>query len=169
MLTYVAFAPALYARFFLLYGKPTQEDYKELPAQTDQRKYSIDGLDPIIYKGQDLYKLWGWAFLTVDPSKPPEMYVRKIVLTSGSRHYYFPTTSAQRPDVQKMFKDHINMNLIKSGFLTLIAKDFIWPGEYSIGIIFRDKLCGCDYYLTTSKVIVRTANQLQMRKAKSTP
>jgi len=167
MLIYQVFAPVLYARFVLLNGKPIQVN-GELPAETDQNKYSIDGLDPIVYEGQDLYKLWGWAFLSADPSKTPEMYVREILLTSGSRHYYFPTTSVQRQGVQDTFKD-LNMDLINSGFSTLIAKDVIWPGKYSVGIVFRYQPCDCAYYVATNNVVIRTANQLQLYYYNSTP
>lgn len=167
MLTYLAFAPVLYTRFILLNGKPVQVN-GELPAEIEQNKYSIDGLDPIVYEGQDLYKLWGWAFLSADPSKTPDMYVREIVLISGSRHYYFPTTSVPRQGVQDTF-NNLNMNLINSGFSTLIAKDVIWPGEYSVGIVFRYQPCDCAYYVATNRVVIRTANQLLLDHSNSTP
>ena len=140
MLIYQVFAPGLYTRFVLLNGKPIQVN-GELPAETDQNKYSIDGLDPIVYEGQDLYKLWGWAFLNVDPSKTPDMYEQEIVLTSRSRYYFFPAKSVPRPGVQEAFKN-LNMNLINSGFSTLIAMDVIRPGKYSVGIVFRYQPCG---------------------------
>jgi hypothetical protein len=165
MLAYMIVAPDLYVRFVLNNGKPIQFS-EELPAVTDQISFSVDILDPIVLDRQDLYDLWGWAFLQGEPEQ--SQYERFIVLQSDTNIYFFPTQSSERPDVQEAFPD-LTINVLNSGFSTFISKDVVRLGSYQIGIVFRHQSSNAIYYVVTNKMIVRTANQLQLEIADLQP
>jgi hypothetical protein len=160
---YYAVAPDLYVHFFLKNGKPLQID-GNIPTETNQIKFRVDGLEPIEYEGQDIYKLYGWAFLTVNMNVHLSKYEREIVLISDSKRYFFQTQSVKRPGVQKAY-EHLNMDLLDSGFLTLISKDVIAPGEYRVGIIFKNPMNGSEHYADNPKrIVLRTPNSLILGK-----
>jgi hypothetical protein len=158
MVTYVVSAPDLYVRFVLKNGKPVQLS-DGLPTVTYQISFSVDRMDPMVLDGQDLFNLWGWAFLREEPDQ--SQYERFIVLKSDTNTYFFQTQSADRPDVQEAFPD-LTINVLNSGFSTLISKDVIQLGSYQIGIFFKQSSDNAVYYVVTNKMIVRTGNQLQL-------
>lgn len=159
MFTYLFVAPELHLRFVLEYGKPVQQNL-ELPAPSDQILFAIDRLDPISIEGQDLFYLWGWAFFGENADQA--LYDRLIVLNSDKRTYFFTIKSFERPDVQKAF-EYLNMDLLNSGFSTFIAKEGITPDTYHIGILFIDKQTNTLHYIVTNKVLIRTANHLELQ------
>lgn len=160
MLLYVVMAPAAYARFILRDGKPIYLDLI-LPHNSDKIMYSVDRLDPIIFHGQSLYDLWGWAFIE-DTNQ--SLYERYIVLRSEAKTYFFPVVSSNRPDVQSAFSS-MHLDILYSGFITYIAKDDIERGSYRVGVLFRHKNSSLSvYYIDTNSNIIRTANQLKLSK-----
>lgn len=162
MLVYLIFAPSLYIRFVLKDGKPLSVE-GGIPVTSDGIKLTIDGLSPYVFDGQDLYMLSGWAFSVQEKNISPGMYERTIVLVSDSKTYHFPTETIQRPGVQEFYKD-LGMNLIDSGFRALIAKDVLQPGEYRIGIIFRDPSTELSSYSDKPRrIVLRTPNQLTLK------
>jgi hypothetical protein len=156
MIIYLFIAPDLFTRFILTNGKAI-EFSQELPATTDQIKLQVDNLDSIKSDGQELFQLWGWSFLLSDPNQA--IYDRFIVLQSDTRIYFFPTQTVERQGVQETFKD-LNMDLLFSGYSTIICKDVIKPGRYQIGIVFKNQFDNSTYYIRSNKLLVRTANQL---------
>jgi hypothetical protein len=162
ILVYFAVAPDLYVLFFLKNGKPLQID-GNLPTETDQIKFRIDNLEEVKYEGQNIYRLYGWAFSTMYKEVPPDMYEREIVLTSNSNTYFFPIENLKRPGVQDVYK-YLQMDLVDSGFLTLISKDVILPGEYRVGIVFKNLLNNSAYYADKPKrTVIRTPNNLFLK------
>jgi hypothetical protein len=160
MVIYVVIAPSAYARFILRDGKPVSLDLV-LPANTAKMMYSVDRLDPIIFHGQNLYTLWGWAFIPGEADQ--SIYERFIVLRSDTKTYFFPVVNSTRPDVQSAFAN-LHLDLLNSGFTTYLAKDDIPRGSYRVGILFRHKASSLLKYLDTNSIIIRTANQLQLVK-----
>lgn len=164
MSIYLVLAPTLHTYFFIKQGKPTGVN-ESLPTETEQIRFKVDGLDLIIQEGQEVYRLWGWAFSTLDVNMSPEMYEREILVVSSSNQVYaFSTNTVIRPGVQEAFKD-LNMKLRKSGFAALISRDVLPPGEYRLGIVFRDPSTGQTYYTDKPKrILVRTPNSLSLLK-----
>jgi len=159
MLIYAAAAPPFYTRYVLTDGKPVSFD-KEVPQQMTERiSYAVDRIDPVVFRGQNLYELWGWSFLQGEPDQ--SIYERLIVLQSDSQIYFFAGTNKARPDVQAEYAD-LQLNLSNSGFAAFIAKEVIERGTYRIGILFRNRNNSSVYYLVTHKSIIRTANKLQL-------
>jgi len=165
LILYIVFGPVIYTRYFLKNGKPIELN-QALPATSDQIKFTVDYLDPIRINGQDLYNLQGWSFFLGDPDQAK--YDRYIVLQSDTRTYFFPVQSMERSDVQKAFKD-INMDLLNSGFSSIISKDVIQPGKYHLGILFKDQSSNNAYYFDSNKTLIRTANQLIRESTNSQP
>jgi hypothetical protein len=158
---YYAVAPDLYVHFILKNGRPLSID-ENIPTETDQIKLSVDDLQPIEYQGQDIYRLYGWAFSTMERNISPDMYKRTIVLISDTKSYFFPVQTIQRPGVQKFYKD-LQMDLLNSGFSSLISADAIKPGEYRVGVIFKNPISGAEYYSDKPKVtILRTPNNFSI-------
>lgn len=159
MLFYVAAAPPFHSRYILKDGKPVSYN-EELPQRMTKRiSYKIERIDPVVIRGQNLYQLWGWSFLKGEPDQ--SVYERLIVLQSDSRRYLFISTNKARPDVQAEYAD-LQLDLSNSGFSSYISKDIIEHGTYQIGILLKNRDNGKVYYLVTHKIIIRTANKLQL-------
>lgn len=161
MLLYLLFAQDLHTYFFLEQGKPARVD-ESLPKEMKEITLKVDGLDQVILQKEELYTLWGWAFLESDTALPPHMYKREIVLTSGSKTYFFSTNSVERLGVQDAFEE-LNLDLTQSGFSTLISKDVLPLGEYRVGMIFIDPSTGSAYYSDKPRVVLlREPNGLSL-------
>lgn len=159
MLVYLILAPNLYVQFILKRGKPIQ-GVEGRPVDSNQIKFTIDGLSFHTVEGQDIYILSGWAFSVLDRNVSPDMYDRAIVLASDTKTYFFPIETVYRKDVQDTYKD-LSMNLVGSGFKVFISKDVIQQGEYRIGIIFKNSHTGLAYFSDKpARYIVRSPNRL---------
>jgi hypothetical protein len=132
---------------------------EKLPQVTDQISYAVDRIDTIVFRGQNLYNLSGWAFMRGEPDQAA--YERLIVLQSENRVYFFSSVNNARPDVQAEFTD-LHLDLINTGFSAYISKDMVEPGTYQIGILFKDRANGTIYYVVTNKSVIRTSNKLQL-------
>jgi hypothetical protein len=165
MIVYLVLAPNLYANYFIKNGKPIQ--FREgLPAVTDQISYSVSSLVSTMSDGQEIYNLWGWAFLHEEADQ--SQYERFIVLKSDKRDFFFPVKSFERPEVQKAFPD-LKIDVTNSGFSTYISKDAISPGSYRIGIVFRNKLNNFTSYVSSNKMIINDGKLLQLKTVESQP
>ena len=151
-------APRLHSKLFLDQGKPIQFD-SDLPKSTPEGQFALMGLDSMRFDGEDVYQLWGWAFLTRDPTVNQIDYERTLVLKSDSHVYFFPITTTPTRNVQETFNT-LDLDLTNTWFYTLIAKDFISLGRYRVGIIFEHHTEGTSFYLKTNGVIIRTPNHL---------
>ena len=125
-------------------------------------QYSVDKLE--LMKGNvkdDLYHLWGWSFITTDQNL--STYEIYIVLQSDQNEYFFLTNNSERPDVQEAYKATVAINLFDSGFTTIIANNELQNGTYNIGILYKDKFSGVNYYQSTNKKLVKTPSDLQLK------
>lgn len=163
MFFYLLVARSLYTQFFLENGKPVRVETSP-PREEPQIRLTVDSLDQTIIEKEEVYRLWGWAFSPTDPTMSPDQYEREIILASNEKVYVFPTDTVARQGVQDTFKD-LNMDLLNSGYSTLIAKDVLPVGEYRVGIIFRDPSTGQEYYTDKPKVILkRSPNGLSLSR-----
>jgi hypothetical protein len=150
MLAYLSSAYTLYGRFFLSEGRPVSVDL-EKSVQTKLIKYAISN-----FNHKDEYDiLSGWVVFT--KTRDQSQYERFLLLRSDAKTYFFPLTSVARPDLLKKFHS-LKVDAPKAGFNTRISSNFIQPGEYRVGILFRHKKSNAGYYTITGRVIIRTPN-----------
>jgi hypothetical protein len=161
MFLYLLVARGLRTQFYLDQGKPVRVETSH-PREEQQVEFVVDSLDQTIVAKEAVYRLMGWAFSTTDPTKSPDQYEREIILISDEKVYIFPTDTVERQGVQDTFQE-LNMDLLSSGYSTLIAKDVLPIGEYRVGILFRDPSTGQEYYTDKPRVILdRTPNSLEL-------
>jgi len=160
MILFVFFAPGIIDRTTLKYGKPIQVEPGALNT-SDLAKGYVDNLQPIKYKGNYVYYITGWGFAAIDPKFSVDDYTRYLVLQSDSRTYYYSVESAERGDVRDAFPQ-LQLKSTNLGFNVIIAKQFIEPGKYRLGIIFRQNGTGTEYITWTPQTIVRTKNQISL-------
>jgi hypothetical protein len=159
MIAFFIFAPTVYAKFYLKQGMPLQIKDSYPQKKTRRANFSIDGLNPTVFGGEKVYKLWGWVFQTEDLSAEQADYERILVLKSNSNIYFFPLTTEPSQDVQDAYKT-LNLDLMNVRFYTLIAKDFIALGNYHLEIIFKHRTNGTSFYRKTGEIVIRTPNRL---------
>ena len=160
MFLYLTFAQGLYVHFFLKYGKPALVS-TQLPVESAQIKGYVDLFEPIVYKGESLYSLVGWAFSTENPMMRPEDYDRQVILISTQKNYYFPMEAYPRPDVQLAFQS-LGMELTNAGYHANISQEAIDPGVYQVGFVFRNPRDGSIYYTSITKYLIITPNHIQI-------
>jgi hypothetical protein len=134
----------------------------ELPAPTDQAKYGMERLEPENQGG--LFRLSGWAVLTIDPAVPASRYARRIVLLRAGTNLVFRTSVLARPDVEDRFPD-IPANLTMSGFSALIDPARLDSGAYQLGVVFIDRKSGEEYFSLTENCVNRVAQGLELLPA----
>ncbi len=162
MIVYIFIAPGFVDNASLKYGRPIELSVGDLKT-SDMVVANADELQAIDYDSQYLYSMLGWAFSAADPNVPIEDYTRYLLLQSDSHKYYFVLEAYARPDIETGFRD-IALDLTNSGFKAMIAKEFIAPGKYKIGILFRSPNTGQDYFVWTQQHIIRTSNQISLSK-----
>ena len=162
MIIFFVFFPPVYAKFHSKQGIPVQIEYDFLQ-QTEDVEYAVDGLDTIVYDGENLYRFWGWAFQTKDLSEKQSDYERILVIRSNSNIYFFPLTAMPSQDIQVAYKG-LNMDLTNVRYSAFIAKDFIAPGIYSVEIIFKHRINGTSFYRKTDVKMIRTPNRLVIKQ-----
>lgn len=153
VLLYFFTAPYLYINLFAKQGLPIQADITLLASEISSYSF-VDGLD--LYNEQGLYQLRGWGFLTIN-NIPVSDYEKKVVLVTGKQYMMFDTQIVDRRDVKNEFGG-LNLDLRKSGFLTLIAKEALQTGRYGIWIMFTHKDSEIHYYVNTGRCLERTPN-----------
>ncbi|MEW6712911.1 MAG: hypothetical protein AB1403_24040 [Candidatus Riflebacteria bacterium] len=167
MLFYLAFANDLYVHFFLKYGKPVLVN-SQLPAESDQIKGHVDLFEPIVYEGQKMYSLVGWAFSIADLTIRPEDYDRRLVLISATNNYHFPMEAYSRPDVHAAFQS-LGMELTMSGYHANVSQEAIAPGIYQVGFVFHNIQDGSIYHSRINKYLICTPNRLQISDTPALP
>lgn len=144
MLVYLIFAHDLYVKFFLSKADGRPVVYEEnLPRETKKIRGDFGS---ILHLERGLYSLNGWAFFRSNPDNT--QFERLIVLQSDTKTYFYPVITSTRP--------------IK----VYISKEFIQPGSYQIGILFKNKQDKSVYYRITNKMIIRTPNYLLLESVK---
>jgi len=124
----------------------------------------IDGLEPYVKGGENLYNLYGWAFI-IPGNASTDLFIREITLVSNERKYFFSVKSKYRnPELLDKFTD-LQVDLDTLGFNILIAEDVIKPGKYRIGIIFRNVLDdSAFYYDKPIRYLIKTPNTLSLER-----
>lgn len=167
MLLYLVVANDLYVHFFLKNGKPILVN-SQLPAESAQINGYVDLFEPIVYEGQNLHSLVGWAFSSIDTTLRPEDYDRQVVLISPQRNYYFNMQTYPRPDVQAAFQS-LGMELTNAGYHAYISQEALAPGVYQIGFVFHNMQDGSIYYSRTNKYLICTPNRIQISDTPALP
>lgn len=164
MLAYFVFAPNLFSSIFTEYGKPIRVN-GDIPADSSHITFVVDGFEPYIKEGENLFNLHGWALIAPDEVALDNVFVREIVLVSDDIKYSFSVVSVHRnPSLLKELTD-MEIDLDTLGFHALISEDAIRPGKYRVGIIFRNSKTGLAYYADKpSWYLVRTPNAIALQK-----
>jgi hypothetical protein len=144
-------------------GQPVETNV-QLPTETTDAKWWVEGLDA---QENDVYRLWGWAFPTMDTTLPSGTYKREVVLTSGSKNLIFSAVTSLREDVQNKFSN-LGMDVSLSGFSALIAKNALELGIYQVGLIFKNPSDDTDWYVNVNRCLTNTAKMLVLEKNGST-
>ena len=163
MVLYFLFAPDLFTLAFIKTGKPLQTDGK-IPAGSDKITFVVEELGSYIKGGENLYNLYGWAYIAPEPGETADGFVREVALVSEKEIYFFAVRSTYRsPGPQSMF-DGAAVDLNTLGFTTLIAEDAIKPGKYRIGIVFRNPSTGTAFYRDKpAHYLIKTPNTLTLK------
>lgn len=157
MIAYVFIAPGFVDQTSRKYGRPIQPELAELKT-SDQVLAHVDEMQSVEFEGQYLDTVLGWAYAAVDPNASTENFNRFLILQSDARKYYFQTTPYSRPDIEAGYPA-ISADLTNAGFKAMLAKEFIRPGRYQLGIVLKQDN-GDDYIVWTEQYIVRTGNQI---------
>lgn len=110
MIVFFIFTPSFYAKHYLKQGIPLQIKGTFPQIYTKHAKFSIDGLEPIVSDGEEVYKFWGWAFQTEDLGSKQTDYERILVLQSNTNIYFSPLTTVPSQDIKDAYKD-LNLDL----------------------------------------------------------
>lgn len=164
MLAYFFLAPDVFARFFVKNGTPVQVN-NTLPYESDRIHFRVEGLVPVVKDGEDLLELYGWALMVPEDARQSDVLLRELVLISGTRNYYFSMIAAPRnPDLPDELAG-VNVDPQTLGFRALIFEDAIRPGEYRVGMVFRDPKTGSAFYSDKpATYLVKTPNTLTWRR-----
>jgi hypothetical protein len=164
MFLYFTFSPELIVRLFNEYGKPVQTK-ASIPAESDQIQFVVEGLLPYLKDGEDLYQLYGWAFILPEEDESLGELVRELALVADEGSYFFPIRPEyRRPDLPTKFKD-LDIDFETLGFSVLIAEDILKPGTYRIGISFRNTSDGSAFYRDKPVYyLVKTPNTLRLER-----
>lgn len=158
MSIYVICVHGIYTLFFLSEGKPVKPT-PHLPVPSERIKSGIDIMEQTIINGNSVFRLEGWAFLQQEPQQAN--YERWIIFQSDSRTYSFPTKITMDQNIQKIFPD-TGIDLSNSGFYSDISIDFIKPGIYTIGFLYRQPSNEISYYSLSNKMLMRTPNTVKL-------
>lgn len=175
-LAYFFAAPGLHYRWLASEGR--SEAFNEpLPKTTTKGEIYIDEISTVTRSGEPVYRLSGWAFLTLDPALAPEGYTRTLLLKPENatgptwkrliglapppNGYTYPTQIVRRDRLEKFFKD-APMDLTTAGFSASIATESLAPGAYRIQMLFTHPT-GKTYLLRTGRTLVRTQNTVKLK------
>lgn len=153
LLIYLLSANTVYTRFFIRDGKPIATPVG-LPADTGGITYNLVELRPVLYNGQALYELKGFAFLTANPTQINKI---TIILTSGAETRAFSTNSVPFPDMIQAYAGY-TAGMDEAEFSMLLSKDVLIPGVYQIGILLENTEGPERTYVLTGNSIKQTPN-----------
>ena len=164
MFFYFVFAPDLFTLLFAKNGKPLQV-VTTLPVESDRIHLVVEDLVPHVKDGENVYELYGWALIIPEEGLLPASFTREVILISNERNYHFSARSGYRsPDLpSELAGANIDFNTL--GFSALIAEDAIKPGEYRVGIVFRDPATGSAFYWDKpASYLIKTPNTLTWKR-----
>lgn len=152
---YLLLANSIDTRFFIKNGKPVSTNI-QLPAITSGIIYNIVELRPVMYEGENLYELKGFAFLTSNPTQVNKI---TIVLNTPTQNIAFSTNTVQFPDMIESYSG-FKPGMEQAEFSMLLSDHILKPGSYQIGVLLED-LEGSDRsYVLTKSSIKKTPNTI---------
>jgi hypothetical protein len=107
----------------------------------------------------EMFQLSGWAFPIDDQLTPSSSFGRKIVLSNDHDDYFFEARTVPRFDVQAAFSN-LGMDLIESGFSSLISASSLEKGSYRLGLIFTRIADGKEFFNDFLRCVTRTDDGL---------
>ncbi len=140
------------------YGVGMELDALSISADKQIQAF-IDGFARISITGGQYSRIVGWAFLEDGVDQPK--YQRYIVLESDQYIFYYPVSFIERSDIQEGFPE---LKFRFSGFSVDILEETLPQGVYEIGIVFKSKVAGPDYYSKTPWIISRTSSDSSIAK-----
>ena len=160
MFFYLFYAPELVAMFSAK-GRPLHTE-GSIPAESDQISLTVEGVEASS-RGQNLWNLYGWAFMLPQTDIDGDSFVREVVLVSDERSYFFSAEAVSRhPSMPSYFIDR-GVDLDTLGFNALIMLAAIKPGKYRIGIVFRNASAGIGYYSDKpAYFLIKTPNTMKL-------
>jgi len=163
MFVNLIFAPNLVA-VVSTRGKPLHTQ-ASIPAESDQISFVVEGVEASFRDGQNLWKLYGWAFILPPKDIAADSFVREIILISDERTYAFSVDPVARiPGPQSYFND-LGVSTNTLGFSALILNQSIKAGKYRLGIIFRNDADGVAYYSDKpAYYLVKSPNTIRLEK-----
>jgi hypothetical protein len=154
---YLLLAPRLHYEFLAKDGKPVQVN-AGLPVRIYGAESILNPLE-VHEESEGVYRLSGFAFLTIGKSIPAGEYDRQVVLIGEYGNYVFPAVTFSRNDVQKQFAD-LGMDLRYSGFAAFINRNALTYSRFHIGMIFRRTADGSAFFSMSDFCLRRSPNQL---------
>lgn len=89
----------------------------------------------------DILMVEGWCYLRGGDNAMYEVF---LVLTEGDRYYECPANARYRYDVCAILPHENNIRL--AGFSCRIDKIFLQSGRYRVGLLYRHKISGQEFY-----------------------
>lgn len=106
----------------------------------------------IYLEDPDIVEVEGWCYVLWQDNC---LFERWLVLEPEQEDFYYrvPVKERLRPDVEAILPQQKNIEL--SGFVCRILREDLDPGDYKIGMLYRDRCDGRLYYGCSDKVIKR--------------
>ena len=86
-------------------------------------------------------------------------FERKIVLSNAHDDYFFAARTVPRFDVQEAFTD-LGMNLVESGFTSIVSANALEKGSYHMGLIFTHIGDGKEFFVDANRCMTLTEDGL---------
>ncbi|HOS44868.1 MAG TPA: hypothetical protein PLQ69_00120 [Paludibacter sp.] len=131
-------------------GEPTQIKEENIFV-TENAKYNIEYLKSLDGKN-NIFQLVGWGFILDEGDTNTNYEMSQLVLISENNEYYFSLMHKLRIDVQSYFQN-LNLNLLDTGFESIISPVNIEPGNYQVGIIFSDSSTKNNMLIKTNRCL----------------
>jgi hypothetical protein len=128
-----------------------------IPHATITTRLQIETLSTL--EESEMFQLSGWAFPIDNQGTPSSSFERKIVLSNEHDDYFFSARTIPRYDVQAAFTD-LEMDLIESGFMSIISASVLEKGSYRLGLIFTRIADGKEFFIDFLRCVTRAEDGL---------
>ena len=155
LLPYLLLAHPLYNKFFIKNGKPESAIF-QLPETTPGIVYNLVELRPVVYEGESLYELKGFAFLATYPTQVNRI---TIILTTASQNLAFSTSAVPFPDMIESYPGY-RPGMEQAEFSMALSNQVLKPGVYRIGVLLEDMEGFDRSYVLTGSSIKKTPNTI---------
>ena len=148
----------LYTKYFVKVGKPVWVG--TIDQVESDMVYAFDSLDEVIYDGEYVYQLVGYAFPRNAFIELATSDKQIVILDDELKAYVFDAQMMPRPGLTEAFID-MNMDLYSAGFKAQIARGLLLPGIYKIAILYTEQT-STRIYKVTNNCIHRTPNTMSL-------